>query len=120
MYKKYLVPVLLLAVSLMMVVGCDKDSPNKPEPINEFNLPCHATENYKYDQSSCWNDLNKVFICPDSSYIYQYQSQNNGTNYKIYANMEYRGTGSWNNNNTCEDYYISDQKIYNSFNKINF
>jgi rhodanese-related sulfurtransferase len=38
MYKKYVVPFLLLVVSFMMVVGCDKDSPNKPEPINEFNL----------------------------------------------------------------------------------
>lgn len=38
MYKKYVVPMLLLVVSLMMVVGCDKDSPNKPEPVNEFNL----------------------------------------------------------------------------------
>ncbi len=37
MYKKYFAP-LLLVVSLMVVVGCDKDSPNKPETINEFNL----------------------------------------------------------------------------------
>jgi len=38
MYKKYVVPFLLLVVSFVMVVGCDDDSPNKPEPINEFEL----------------------------------------------------------------------------------
>ena len=38
MYKKYLVPLLLLSVALLVVVGCDKDSPNEPDPINEFNL----------------------------------------------------------------------------------
>lgn len=37
MYRKYAVS-FLLVVSLMVVFGCDKDSPNKPEPINEFNL----------------------------------------------------------------------------------
>jgi rhodanese-related sulfurtransferase len=38
MYKKSLIPMLLLVISLMIVVGCDKDSPNKPEPVNEFDL----------------------------------------------------------------------------------
>ena len=37
MYKKYLAPSLMLVVSLMMVIGCDK-SPTKPDPVNEFNL----------------------------------------------------------------------------------
>jgi rhodanese-related sulfurtransferase len=36
MLKKLLVPFLILA--LFMVVGCDKDDPTEPEPVNEFNL----------------------------------------------------------------------------------
>ena len=38
MYKKYLIPMLLLSFALILVVGCDKDNPTKPEPINEFEL----------------------------------------------------------------------------------
>ena len=38
MFKKYVVPMLLVSVSLFMVIGCGDDGPNKPEPINEFNL----------------------------------------------------------------------------------
>lgn len=49
MYREYLVPMLLLVVSLMMVVGCDKDSPNKPEPINEFNLVAAVGDVYFTD-----------------------------------------------------------------------
>ena len=49
MYKKHLVPILLLAVSLIMVVGCDKDSPNKPEPINEFELVAAVGDVYFTD-----------------------------------------------------------------------
>lgn len=43
---------LLLAISLMMVVGCDKDSPNKPEPINEFNLVAEVGDVYFTDYTT--------------------------------------------------------------------
>ena len=63
-----------------------------------------------YDPESYWDDENKHFECPaDGSHIYQYNSSDNptdGTNFALYANMEYEGTGSWSSNNTCLDYSI--------------
>ncbi|MFC1622472.1 hypothetical protein ACFL1Y_00560 [Patescibacteria group bacterium] len=82
------------------------------DPLNEFGLPCHATENDSYDQASCWNETAEYFSCPDSSYLYQY-STTDGTSFEIYGNMEYEDAEwantdyDWLKNNTCQDFKIS-------------
>ena len=46
MFKKFLVPVLILSITLLLVVGCDKDNGTEPEPVNEFNLVAAAGDIY--------------------------------------------------------------------------
>jgi len=92
--------------SWAQTLGSELGSGLPTDPLNEFNLPCHQTENDKYDQESCWNDTDKQFICPTGSYIYQYQTTN-GTSFNLYGNMEYMGVGHWGSgNNNCTDYSI--------------
>ncbi|MCG2686843.1 Ig-like domain-containing protein [Candidatus Parcubacteria bacterium] len=82
------------------------------DPINEFNLPCdtNPTEDVKFDRESCWNDTEKIFVCPDGSHIYQYNSIANATDFNIYATLEYSGDISWinaSNSGECWNYIIS-------------
>lgn len=73
------------------------------DPLNTLKMPCVAgADNAKYDQTSCWNDTDKVFACPINSHVYWYKS--NGTTFSIYANMEYE---AWSRNDSCEDYLIT-------------
>jgi len=64
----------------------------------------------KFDQESCWNDTEKIFVCPSGSHIYQYSSIENATDFNIYATLEYDGDGSWinaGNSNECWNYKLS-------------
>jgi hypothetical protein len=84
------------------------------DPLNSFKLPCSgdATENLKYEEISCWNDTDKNFFCPLGSHLYLYQTDN-GTNFKIYANMEYENkiwsgmNATWKKDNSCQDFMIT-------------
>jgi len=68
-----------------------------------------------FDQESCWDDAEKVFVCPVGSHIYQYNSIENATDFNIYATLEYKGASVnwggtnyvWNRNNSCKDYNLS-------------
>ncbi|MBN2008712.1 rhodanese-like domain-containing protein [candidate division KSB1 bacterium] len=46
MLKKALLPLLLLAIALMFVIGCDEDNPTEPKKVNEFELVADATDAY--------------------------------------------------------------------------
>jgi len=90
------------------------------DPLNTFNV-CPID----YDQESCWNkDMAPAFSCPQNSYIYQYISSNNGTNFNLYGNMEHEDIYfnlyvsdawidtanthfTWNKNDTCKDFKIT-------------
>ena len=73
------------------------------DPSNNLKTPCvSGADNAQYDLATCWNETTKVFVCPFGSHIYQYRT-NNGTDFQIYANMEYR---AWSKNDSCEDYSI--------------
>ncbi|GEM_PF-3381434 len=81
------------------------------DPVNKIiNCP---TVPAGYDAGSCWNDITKNFTCPSGSHVYQYIL--NGTNYNIYANMEYDDLtfwdgltgGTWNKNDACTDYILT-------------
>jgi len=90
-----------LAVILKKILDID--------PINKFSTPCSKTNPDKYDSETCWNEQDKRFICPEGSHVYFYET-NNGTNFKIYGNMEYEGVGSFaneNNSNGCWNYVLS-------------
>jgi rhodanese-related sulfurtransferase len=46
MLKNALLPLLVLAMAMMVVVGCDEDNPSKPATVNEFELVADVTDAY--------------------------------------------------------------------------
>ena len=83
-------------------------------PVN--NDRCVTSCPSGYDQVSCWHSVTRDFDCPVGSHIYKYESDVDGSYFKLYANMEYEeanwSDGDFNvvdrpNNNTCEDLIIT-------------
>ncbi len=70
-------------------VWVDRNDDNKVDP-GECKEECPFDG---HEQSTCWNEPIKKFICESGSYIYAYQSVEPG--YSLYANLEYDGTGAW-------------------------
>ncbi|MFC1662650.1 Ig-like domain-containing protein [Patescibacteria group bacterium] len=67
------------------------------DPLNVFdNCPVG------FDQTACWDDSIKQFICNQESHIYGYKTDQ-GSDYDLYANLEYEGLGAWTNFNTATD-----------------
>ena len=89
------------------------------DPLNIF-ASCPADPNdpnaANFEQSSCWDDTNKVFECSDGSHIYWYEATGSGGGYNLFANMEMDNI-SWQgfpgiqliapNGDKCRSYRIS-------------
>ncbi|MFH1667937.1 MAG: hypothetical protein ABH884_02870, partial [Candidatus Komeilibacteria bacterium] len=59
------------------------------DPINKL----YGCED-PFDETTCWNDVDKEMRCPTSLNIYGYFSDNNGSGMGIYTTKEY-STGNW-------------------------
>ncbi|MBI4426803.1 MAG: Ig-like domain-containing protein [Candidatus Kerfeldbacteria bacterium] len=66
-------------------------------PIDPKNEIVNCPSGQSID-GACWNETQKKFICPSGSRILGYQGTKDGTTARLYANLEYTGTGAWINN----------------------
>lgn len=74
----------------------------KSLPLDSPNsiVECPASQ---AQDGTCWNETSKTFFClpnrdqtaAKQSHIYGYQVVQDGSSAKLYANLEYRGAGSW-------------------------
>ena len=46
------------------------------DPVNEFN-DCITSCGENYNETTCWDDINSEFCCPENSQIYYYEAGNN-------------------------------------------
>ncbi|HAU66683.1 TPA: hypothetical protein DCW61_05035 [Candidatus Uhrbacteria bacterium] len=60
------------------------------DPVNAF----YDCSKNGFDSASCWNGESGMFICPEDSHVYGYQSVG-GESYLLYAQLETSGNASW-------------------------
>lgn len=60
------------------------------DPINKFDGCADP-----FDKATCWNEKTVQFMCPAEARVYAYQSNQEGTEIKLYTNFEYAGAGTW-------------------------
>jgi hypothetical protein len=52
-----------------------------------------------FESSTCWREPTKTFMCSPGSQVYAYRALDaGGSAYKLYANLEYGGDGTWQTN----------------------
>lgn len=68
-------------------------------PVDPKNTIINCPAGQSTD-GACWNETQKTFVCPNGSRILGYKGTKDGTAAKLYASLEYRGTGTWINNPT--------------------
>ena len=66
------------------------------DPINKINnCDCSlfgeggCDDVLAFNSSTCYNSVKNTFVCPEGSYIYQYKSLDNGSDYSIEVKFEY-------------------------------
>ncbi len=75
------------------------------DPVNRFNN-CHINP-YNLDQSTCFDSINHIFICPKDSKIYYYEASTHNSNatkalsYKLYSLLNYSNNNMWFDNNAA-------------------
>ncbi|MBI2473916.1 Ig-like domain-containing protein [Candidatus Uhrbacteria bacterium] len=60
------------------------------DPVNAF----YDCSEEGFDSASCWNGESGMFICPEDSHVYGYQSIG-GESYMLYAQLETSGNVAW-------------------------
>ncbi len=78
------------------IIGCDCSVFNPDGQCSGDNI------NENIDTTTCYNSKEQKFSCPSGSRIYQYQSLNNGRNYSLMMDFEYRKD---NDNSAGADYW---------------
>lgn len=79
-------------------------------PYNPPDVSAGETEGTYYDESgTCWDPILKDFNGPAESHVYAYEysaPSSSVTDFALYANLDYDGTGSWisGNYNPCRTY----------------
>jgi hypothetical protein len=79
-------------------------------PYNPPDVSAGETEGTYYDESgTCWDPVLKDFYGPAESHVYAYEynaPSSTETDFALYANLDYEGTGSWVSGtyNPCRSY----------------
>lgn len=60
------------------------------DPLNKF-IGCEDP----FDATTCWNQTDLQFACPEEAFVYGYRGTDDGSSYTLLANYEYTGPGSW-------------------------
>ncbi|MEZ7820890.1 MAG: C-type lectin domain-containing protein, partial [Patescibacteria group bacterium] len=90
------------------IIGCDCSAFSLDGKCENNNI------NSNIDNPTCYNSKDQKFVCTNGSNIYQYQSLNNGRNYSLMMDFEYRknndnsaGADYWGVNNNDNDNMVS-------------
>jgi len=78
------------------IIGCDCSAFSIDGKCENNNI------NSNINTATCYNSKDQKFVCTNGSNIYQYQSLNNGRNYSLMMDFEYRKNGD---NSAGADYW---------------
>ncbi|MBI2415055.1 MAG: Ig-like domain-containing protein [Candidatus Kerfeldbacteria bacterium] len=86
--------------------------PYHPPDLAAGDNPSDPSFTYYDEAGTCWDPVLKDYYGPAGSYLYQYKYNPSDGSFGLYGNLEYSGTGSWQElsvddapYNPCADYY---------------